>query len=296
MSKSFNKLVFIVLFIVTLVFIIAIYYLSTFQVLFAPPLPPSYSVQRGIKLLGNNLYEISITITPLKETGSIVIQDTPSGTILQENYGFQNVQDYHGFIKIEGNTIKAVVLQPFSSAVILKYQIQSSGTPTFSGNYRVPSTNEQGSITGSGSTPETICNDNKDNDNDGKIDCADTDCYSKPCTTSTGASGLCNSVTKQCLAITPPTKEICADGKDNDNDGKIDCADTTDCPAGTTCGIGKMCITGSCIACGGDHQLCCGSVSDPVTIRCPRVSIPSSAYCDSFVTPNLCMPGPAEVA
>jgi hypothetical protein len=50
----------------------------------------------------------------------------------------------------------------------------------------------------------TICNDNKDNDCDGLVDCCDPDCN---------------------------CKEVCGDNKDNDCDNKIDCADS-DCAAG----------------------------------------------------------------
>ena len=69
-----------------------------------------------------------------------------------------------------------------------------------------------------------VCNDNKDNNGDGKIDCADALCIF-PATVEKG----CN----------------CYDGKDNDGDGKIDSADS-DCATyfgltfvgtGSTCSI-----------------------------------------------------------
>jgi hypothetical protein len=57
-----------------------------------------------------------------------------------------------------------------------------------------------------GSIPDEVCGDGKDNDGDGLVDCADSDCAS---------AEVC-------------TKEQCHDGVDNDNDGQVDCADS-DC-------------------------------------------------------------------
>lgn len=58
-----------------------------------------------------------------------------------------------------------------------------------------------------------ICDDGLDNDFDGAIDCADTDCVGFP----------------TCGA------EVCDDGLDNDGDGLIDCLDLTDCLGTPTC-------------------------------------------------------------
>jgi len=59
--------------------------------------------------------------------------------------------------------------------------------------------------------PDEICDDNKDNDFDGAVDCADTDCKGKPA----------------CI-------EDCSDKKDNDLDDKVDCADS-DCADDVAC-------------------------------------------------------------
>jgi hypothetical protein len=63
-----------------------------------------------------------------------------------------------------------------------------------------------------------ICNNGIDDDGDGRIDCADTEC---PDATTCGAGCLCNG--------NGPTELACADGIDNDNDDAVDCNDT-DCP------------------------------------------------------------------
>jgi len=65
-----------------------------------------------------------------------------------------------------------------------------------------------------GAEPETLCKDGIDNDQDGKTDCADSDCAANPV----------------CLPET-----LCKDGIDNDQDGKTDCADS-DCAANPNCG------------------------------------------------------------
>jgi Zn-dependent metalloprotease len=64
-------------------------------------------------------------------------------------------------------------------------------------------------------TTETNCSDGVDNDSDGAIDCADSDCVGKPV----------------CL---PATETSCTDGVDNDGDGAIDCADS-DCAGNAAC-------------------------------------------------------------
>ena len=78
-----------------------------------------------------------------------------------------------------------------------------------------------------------LCGDGIDNDSDGKIDCADSDCAA------------------YCVA------EACQDGVDNDSDGKIDCADTN-CSTDASCvnainsshaGINAYSGPATCIAC-----------------------------------------------
>ncbi len=64
------------------------------------------------------------------------------------------------------------------------------------------------------------CGDNFDNDNDGKIDCADSDCF--------GDAAFCT------------TETICGDGFDNDADGAIDCVDS-DCASAVNCQGANSC-------------------------------------------------------
>jgi len=83
---------------------------------------------------------------------------------------------------------------------------------------------------------ETDCNDGIDNDNNGKIDCADSACEGSEC----GVGCVCTNMVK--------VESDCADGKDNDGDGQTDCADT-DCggvhcqapPSTFTCSAGGTC-------------------------------------------------------
>ena len=65
-------------------------------------------------------------------------------------------------------------------------------------------------------TTAEVCNDTIDNDGDSKVDCADRDCRNDPACKTT--------------VTVENTRKLCSDNKDNDGDGKIDCADA-DCAA-----------------------------------------------------------------
>ncbi|MEZ4287497.1 MAG: hypothetical protein R3A47_05005 [Polyangiales bacterium] len=61
---------------------------------------------------------------------------------------------------------------------------------------------------------ETVCNDRRDDDGDGMVDCSDADCF---------GNGLCQAGT-----VPEITQDACSDWIDNDGDGYIDC-DDSDC-------------------------------------------------------------------
>ena len=104
---------------------------------------------------------------------------------------------------------------------------------------------DAGEDTGGGgedtSTDPEICDDGIDNDEDGDIDCDDSDCETaEPC-------------------LVDP--EICDDGIDNDEDGAIDC-DDSDCALDA-----DACPTGECEpACEGDQECIGGGCVDPQTV------------------------------
>jgi hypothetical protein len=76
-----------------------------------------------------------------------------------------------------------------------------------------------------GQTTEASCNDSLDNDCDGKVDCADSDCLGRSC----GTFGKTCSATSGAACTCPGPESAgevsCADGLDNDCDGKVDCDD-----------------------------------------------------------------------
>ena len=88
-------------------------------------------------------------------------------------------------------------------------------------------------------TRKEICDDSKDNDGNGKIDCLDSGCRNDAACTSktqqcnndkicdTGESCLCNDCRNdiRCKSPTEGDQEICDDGEDNDGNGDIDCKD-----------------------------------------------------------------------
>jgi hypothetical protein len=117
----------------------------------------------------------------------------------------------------------------------------------------VPGCGSDSGVPGGGETNATLCQDGKDNDKDGKIDCADTDCkgFTFCQKTSESSATSCQDGTDndgdgkidcedpECQDYTfckkiESTATLCQDGKDNDADGKTDC-DDPDCKGFTFC-------------------------------------------------------------
>ncbi|UCF37304.1 MAG: hypothetical protein JSU96_00025, partial [Acidobacteriota bacterium] len=69
-----------------------------------------------------------------------------------------------------------------------------------------------------GKTKVEICDNGRDDDRDGYVDCDDADCSQSPA----------------CAGGCVPTAETCGDGVDNDCDGVTDCADG-DCAGDVAC-------------------------------------------------------------
>ncbi|MDP1829430.1 MAG: MopE-related protein [Archangium sp.] len=90
---------------------------------------------------------------------------------------------------------------------------------------------------------ETTCNDARDNDCDGLVDCVDSTCAGRTC-----ASGkTCQGSVCTCLTdggVPQTTETLCSDGADNDCDNSPDCADSN-C-AGLACAAGRTCRSNLC--------------------------------------------------
>ncbi len=166
-----------------------------------------------------------------------------------------------------------------------KLLIVVDGYQNFSGDYSIKSTCAK---------KELNCKDKKDNDADGKTDCADTDCAADAackvapeanCTDKVdndkdGKTDCADTDCATTAACKNPTTEIsCVDKVDNDKDGKTDCADS-DCTADVACKTptvetlcsdgkdddkdGKIdCADSDCVGkaactCKGDFPLACG--------------------------------------
>jgi hypothetical protein len=93
---------------------------------------------------------------------------------------------------------------------------------------------------GVGCKKDEVCNDGKDNNKDGKTDCADAACSADPA-----------------CAVT----EDCDNNTDDDGDGLVDCADATNCCADAACAQDPVCSpTEDCdngVDDDGDNQIDC---------------------------------------
>jgi hypothetical protein len=85
-------------------------------------------------------------------------------------------------------------------------------------------------------TKSEICNDNIDNDGDGRVDCFDSDCASDPACATNNVNNTNN--TNNTNNVTNPETN-CVDGIDNDGDGQTDCNDSD-------CATDAACQTASC--------------------------------------------------
>ncbi len=102
---------------------------------------------------------------------------------------------------------------------------------------------------------ESLCGEGIDQDCDGAIDCADSDCAGLACSL-TGR--VCAS--SSCACPGGATETACGGGVDDDCDGAADCADT-DC-AGASCGPGRTCAGTGCGCAGGMAETLCGDGLD----------------------------------
>jgi hypothetical protein len=83
---------------------------------------------------------------------------------------------------------------------------------------------------------ETSCTNGIDDDQDGSIDCGDSDCANN----------------SACTSTTPSTETNCINGVDDDQDGSVDCNDS-DCANNSACNTPTTCPNGQTSDC---HGLC----------------------------------------
>ncbi|MFH1215134.1 MAG: hypothetical protein V1706_01390, partial [Pseudomonadota bacterium] len=133
------------------------------------------------------------------------------------------------------------------------------------------------------STQAELCMDGMDNDGDGAIDCADSDCGGAWCPEANCTDGLDNDEDAYVDCGDPdcagavnclPDAEICTDGIDNDGDGIVDCADEN-CRGDAAC-IPEVCSDG--IDNNGDGIVDCDDPECAVKAYC--TGLPSNEICN----------------
>jgi len=124
---------------------------------------------------------------------------------------------------------------------------------------------------GGGQGGAESCNTGVDEDGDGTVDCADTDCAADPICSS-GNETLCNNL------------------EDDDDDGLTDCEDPTDCKALAVCQPGAGPVGSPCLS----ANACSANNNDPVCLTVLDGDIFfMGGYCSELCDPGLndCVPG-----
>ena len=158
MKRSANKLklILVVALAVFILILAAFYFFNKSVIQFAPP--GQLSVTRSVEFFSDS-YKVTLTITPSSAANSIAISDSVSGgTIDQSSVSFMNFKDYQTFSKGDSIHLDIVLLSPFDAApnnvVRVSYLVkQTSATPKFSGSWKVPTTNQKGTISGTSVAP-----------------------------------------------------------------------------------------------------------------------------------------------
>lgn len=105
------------------------------------------------------------------------------------------------------------------------------------------------------------CKNRVDDNGDGKIDCADTLCLGVACNDFGAVCGSSGSCECNGSAVAVESGASCANGTDDDCDGKADCLDSS-C-AGQACGPSKVCQGAACIcAMGQPSEVSCADKAD----------------------------------
>lgn len=140
---------------------------------------------------------------------------------------------------------------------------------------------------GNGGAPEAIessCADGFDNDCDGAFDCLDTDCAGRACDTrgnTCAAAGTCT-VCSGNGGLAEAAEATCSDSRDNDCDGKADCAD--DQCANQACNA--LVPAQLCLAAGSPPVSSCTDITSlySVTVAATRTRLPADGVATSDVT------------
>lgn len=148
----------------------------------------------------------------------------------------------------ENGTSRGEIAGKSGTAVLTTCNAQKSGT---CGGQVTITAVDAGGATGRVSVRfvavETVCNNGKDDNGDGRIDCADPDCDQHACVTG-GTAGVCQgTVCVPGACIPASTTEVCNNGIDDDCTGGTDCAQTS-CD-GQPCSAANPALTcqgGSC--------------------------------------------------
>ncbi len=280
---------------------------------------PSSNPNHGEEIVSINSFTVSelqniVLDPPLLDFGSVVIGDSPTLPTEIRNTGGADLE-------VSNIALCAGTSTEFTWAPItLPFTVAPGGSQTLSVSY-MPTDNgtDNGCIEITSNDPdtpiaplqvagqvlpETACFDGIDNDGDGLIDCADSDCagaVNGVC--DTGLPGVCAAGTTTCqggaavcVQDTQPTDETiaagnCNDGLDNDCDGLTDIADAGCVPplVETECFDGIDNDTDGAIDCADSD--CDGVVGPATDCGVGACASTGNRVCQGGVEVDTCTPG-----
>lgn len=101
-------------------------------------------ITRNYVISGRTSYDVILNIRS-SSTNSIMFDESFPGTLVEDSVEFENTGEFESYYKVEGNTLKGIVLAPYED-IIVRYSVEGASTRNFEGTWFIPITSQSGGI------------------------------------------------------------------------------------------------------------------------------------------------------